>query len=274
MTQPKPTPTLEDVLLELVDPGFNFRFDLNLTPEFRECIRVEGVRVPISLTKLATGRYRTIAGHRRAQAAREAGHKTIPALIHGEMPEAEEKALGLLDNIAREDITPYDTFMGLKALRELGMKGKDIATKSGLSEAMVSQIGALDKLCPEAMEAFKAGKIGVTKAYKVAASPDQLATLSLFLGGETRDAVAQKTRAAKTSDSDTEKTEKLPVALSTGIVIIKAKKDKDGKETLNLAAARQLLVDAMAKVDNAIRLGYSAKTAAKAWDETKNVSAR
>ena len=54
---------------------------------------------------------------------------------------------------------------------------------------------------------------------------------------------------------------------TAGAVVIKARK---GEKSLNLAAARELLVAAMAKVDEAIKLGYSAKTAILAWSETKD----
>lgn len=184
------------------------------------------------------------------------------------LSEATILSLTMIENLQRLDQTDYQTFVGLDQLEKTGsLQRQEIARLIGKSAGMVTQYLSARDLCPEALEAFKEGRIGVTKAYKVATSPDQLATLDLFLNGETRDEGSRKGRAAKSSETDTEKTEKLPVALAAGVVIIKAKK---GQEAINLTGARVLLVDALAKIDHAIKLGYSTKTAVSAWDETKN----
>ena len=82
----------EDVVkeldLDLIDDLFSFEhpFDKSYKrsdgiEELTEQIRLSGVLVPITVRKAVGGRYECLAGHRRRKAAKEAGLKSIPAII-------------------------------------------------------------------------------------------------------------------------------------------------------------------------------------------------
>ena len=97
-----------------------------------------------------------------------------------------------------------------------------------------------------------AGKLGVTKAYKVANSPDQLATLALFLNGETREAVGRKTRRA--SSAPAVRASKIKVPLVSGATVTVA------GEGVSLEEAVDALAEAMKAMKQAIAKGLTAKS--------------
>ena len=131
---------------------------------------------------------------------------------------------------------------------------------------MVTQYLCPDDLCPEAMAAFEAGKFGITKAYQIVKSPDQLATLALFLNGETRESVDKKTRKAKVvpvAPADLAKRISLP-PVGKAAVVIAARKVEDGKsEEISLDDALEAVQEAARQIKAAQAKGISAATAAR-----------
>jgi len=90
-------------------------FDENAIQELARSIKARGIIQPVLVKPADGGKYELIAGERRWRAAREAGLKTIPALVRsaGE-PEALE--LALIENLQREDLNPIES---AKAYRQL-----------------------------------------------------------------------------------------------------------------------------------------------------------
>jgi ParB/RepB/Spo0J family partition protein len=217
-----------------------------------------------------------IAGHRRLAAAILVGKPTLDVIITDEaLSDSQIRGIQLEENIHRADLTGHEKWQACKELLELnaGWNGKDLAGHLHLDPSSVTRLLSPEKCIAEAQAALRDGKITISDCYAISklAPEDQPGLLALKLEGASRDELERKGRAArntaKNGDTDTAKVERLPVALSAGTVIIKAKK---GEEALNLAAAKVLLVEALAKVDCAIKMGYSTKTAVHAWDETKH----
>jgi ParB/RepB/Spo0J family partition protein len=221
-------------------------------------IRDNGILQPVGA--LESGRM--IWGRRRRRAAQKLGLKLVPvAVFPATLTEAQIIGLTMQENLLHKALSPHETYLGLIKFRDAcpDMLQRDIAAASGMSEGMASQIYALEKLCPEAMEAFKAGKLGVTKAYKVATAECQSSKLAFFLNGGTREEDNQKTRKAKpVAQGDLAKRIVLPPVGKTAVTI--ASTEKGGE--ISLEDALQAVQEAARHIKAAQAKAISAKTAA------------
>src|SRR6476646_3686587 len=99
-----------------------------------------GVVQPLIVRPLRDGRYELIAGERRWRAAREAGLRTVPAIVRDE-GEAERLQTALIENMAREDLNPVDEARACAALIEdLGLRKKELARRLGRSRPSISNL--------------------------------------------------------------------------------------------------------------------------------------
>lgn len=102
-------------------------------------IRENGLLQPVTVRR-HQGRYQLIAGERRLRACKMAGLERIPALLY-EPDDAQTAALGLLENLQRQDLDPFDQARGIRdvialwgcsqaeAARRLGMAQPTLANK-------------------------------------------------------------------------------------------------------------------------------------------------
>ena len=67
----------------------------------------QGVIQPLLVRPRAAGGYELVAGERRWRAAREAGRPTVPAVVR-EADDRDTLLLGLIENVAREQLTPVE----------------------------------------------------------------------------------------------------------------------------------------------------------------------
>ena len=103
-------------------------------------IRENGLLQPISVRKMSDGGYELVAGERRLRACRLAKMTTIPAILCTYADE-QTAALGLLENLQRADLNPFEQAQGLKdvmvlwdctqaeAAKRLGMAQPTFANK-------------------------------------------------------------------------------------------------------------------------------------------------
>ena len=97
-----------------------------------------GVIVPIKLKKNGKG-YTTVYGHRRIEATRLAGLKTIEAFV-ADVDDAELLTHALIENVVREDMTPVDVAKALKQIKdETEWTNAQIGKKFGMGEDAVGQ---------------------------------------------------------------------------------------------------------------------------------------
>ena len=104
-----------------------------------QSIRENGLLQPISVRKAAEG-YELVAGERRLRACKLAQMTTIPAILCSYADE-QTAALGLLENIQRTDLNPFEQAQGLRdilvlwdctqaeAAKRLGMAQPTLANK-------------------------------------------------------------------------------------------------------------------------------------------------
>ena len=112
-------------------------FDQISLEELAQSIRENGVITPLTLRKNGD-KYQIIAGERRWRASRLAGLKEVPAHVI----EADDRtafALGLIENLQRQDLDPMEEAAGYKTLmEEYGMTQEQAAERVGKSRPAVA----------------------------------------------------------------------------------------------------------------------------------------
>ncbi len=109
-----------------------------------------------------------IAGHRRHAAAEQAGLVELPISVRNDLA-GDENAVAamLIENIHRQSLAPMDEAAALQRLADGGMKQRDIATRTGISQSQVSKRLALLKLPAEAQDAVRAGTLQLQDAARL-----------------------------------------------------------------------------------------------------------
>src|SRR5262245_46923055 len=128
------------------------RMDQGALADLAASIKAQGLMQPILARPLGAGRYEIVAGERRWRAARMAGLTSVPALVR-EMPDRHALALGLIENLQREDLNPLEEAAGLKRLvEEFGMTHAEAAEAVGRSRTGITNALRLLELAPPVQE--------------------------------------------------------------------------------------------------------------------------
>ena len=145
--------------LEWIEPSpYQARtvFDDNEIAALAVSILQNGLLQPVSVRRLGLHRYQLVAGERRLRACRLAQLQKIPAIL-SEFDESESAALGLLENMQRAQLDPFDTARGIReVIRLWGCTQAEAARRLGLSQsALANKLRLLSlteeqqKLCTE-----------------------------------------------------------------------------------------------------------------------------
>jgi ParB family chromosome partitioning protein len=131
--------------------------------ELTNSIKAQGVMQPIVVRRAATQgpnpRYEIIAGERRWRAAQRAGLTTIPAIVR-EASDEVAVALGLVENIQREDLNPIEEGVALQRLQdEFHLTQQQVADAVGKSRVAVTNLLRLLNLSPEARSLLERGEL-------------------------------------------------------------------------------------------------------------------
>ena len=114
------------------------RFEPEAHAGLAESIRSQGVVQPLLVRPRPSGGYELIAGERRWRAAREAGLETVPAVVRP-ADDRETLLLGLVENVARENLTPVEEARAYAVLAdEFGLSLGEIGERVGRSKPAVS----------------------------------------------------------------------------------------------------------------------------------------
>jgi len=125
-------------------------FDEQELAGLAQSIRENGLLQPISVRKTADGSYELVAGERRLRACKLAKMQTIPAILCNYSDER-TAALGLLENLQRENLNPFEQAQGLRdvmvlwdctqaeAAKRLGMAQPTLANKLRLLQLTTDQ---------------------------------------------------------------------------------------------------------------------------------------
>lgn len=122
-------------------------------------IRSSGVVQPIAVRPVAGDRYQIIAGERRWRAAGIAGLAVIPASVR-HADEAARLELGLVENLAREDLNPMEVALACAALVEdFGRTHGELAESLGRSRPVVSNLIRLLELPEDIQNLIASGAL-------------------------------------------------------------------------------------------------------------------
>ena len=106
--------------------------------ELADSIKAQGVIQPVIVREHGLSQYELIAGERRWRASQLAGLAEIPVGIKSIGDEA-ALAMGLIENIQRENLNPIEEAQGLKRLvDEFGLTHETVAKAVGRSRSAVS----------------------------------------------------------------------------------------------------------------------------------------
>ena len=121
----------------------------------------------------AAGGWELIAGERRWRAAREAGLKTIPAVVR-HADDRDSLLLALVENVAREQLTPVEEARAYAVLMdEFVLTLGDVAEKVGRSKPSVANRLRLLDLPDDVLGMVERGELSEGHARAVLAVPDQ-----------------------------------------------------------------------------------------------------
>jgi ParB family transcriptional regulator, chromosome partitioning protein len=150
------------------------RFDHEATAGLAESIKSEGVIQPVVLRPRVEGGYELIAGERRWRAAREAGVKTLPAVIR-EAGDRDTLLLGLVENVAREDLSPVEEARAYAVLMdEFELSLGEVSQRVGRSKPAISNKVRLLDLPDDVLAMVERGELSEGHARAVLAVPDQV----------------------------------------------------------------------------------------------------
>ena len=148
------------------------RFDHSSTAGLADSIRSQGVVQPVVLRPRLEGGYELIAGERRWRASREAGLPTVPALIR-EADDRDTLLLGLVENVARENLSPIEEARGYAVLiDEFELSLGEVSERVGRSKPAVSNKLRLLELSDDVLAMVERGELSEGHARAVLAVPD------------------------------------------------------------------------------------------------------
>lgn len=147
---------IQNISIEKLHPHpDNPRKDLGDLSELVESIKANGVLqnlTVVELDKYEAGYYRIVIGHRRFEAAKQAGLTELPCAI-STMDYKTQVGTMLLENMQRADLSIYEQAQGFQMMLNLGDTVNDIAEQTGFSSTTVRRRVKLLELDPEKFKA-------------------------------------------------------------------------------------------------------------------------
>jgi ParB family chromosome partitioning protein len=153
---------LRELPVELIAPNPTQprrRFDQETLQALAGSLGERGVLQPVLVRPRAGGTYELVTGERRWRAAQLAGLQTIPALVRPR-DDAEALELALIENMAREDLSPIEEARACAALvEELGLTREEVGRRVGRSRVAVSNLVRLLDLPEDVIELLQEGAL-------------------------------------------------------------------------------------------------------------------
>ena len=139
-------------------------FDEQSLNELAGSIKLHDIIQPLTVSKLASGKYQLIAGERRFRAAKIAGLKDIPAYVR-QANDAELLELALLENLQREDLNAIEIGLSYKRMMdELHYTQEQVSERMGKERSTVTNYIRLLKLPPDIQLAVRGATISMGHA--------------------------------------------------------------------------------------------------------------
>jgi ParB family chromosome partitioning protein len=139
-------------------------FDEQALQELAASIRIHDIIQPLTVARIAGGKYRLIAGERRFRAAKLAGLKDVPVYLR-EANDQQLLELALLENLQRENLNAIEVALSYKRLMdELHYTQEEVAERMSKERSTVANYVRLLKLPPDIQIAVRNGLISMGHA--------------------------------------------------------------------------------------------------------------
>lgn len=149
------------------------RFDDSDQAELAASIATHGVLQPLLVSENGDDGYILIAGERRWRAARQAGLRTVPAVVRERLDETRQLELALIENLQRRDLTPLEEARAFEHLRlDGGLSQAEIADRVGFDRSTVANALRLLKLPAEVQELVESRELSAGHARALLAFRD------------------------------------------------------------------------------------------------------
>lgn len=139
-------------------------FDEAALQELADSIRMHDIIQPVTVVKLANGKYQLISGERRWRASKMAGLKDIPAYIRT-ADDQEMLELALLENLQRENLNAIEIALSYRRLMdECDLTQEQVAERMNKERSTVTNYLRLLKLPPDVQKAVRDGELSMGHA--------------------------------------------------------------------------------------------------------------
>ena len=143
-------------------------FDLEKLKELAQSIQSNGLVQPVVVRRIGQ-EYQLIAGERRWRAARLAGLKAIPAVVH-DVSEYKTLELALVENIQRQDLDPIEEASAYVSLIEdFGLTQEEVSLRVGKDRSSIANMIRLLRLPEDIKERIQAGILSMGHARAILA---------------------------------------------------------------------------------------------------------
>lgn len=130
-------------------------FDEQSLQELAESIKLHDIIQPLTVSRLANGKYQLIAGERRFRASKIAGIKDVPAYIR-QANDQQLLELALLENIQRENLNAVEMGLSFKRMmEELNYTQEQVAERMGKERSTVTNYIRILRLPPDILAAVR-----------------------------------------------------------------------------------------------------------------------
>ncbi len=139
-------------------------FDEKALKELSESILLHDIIQPVTVAKMANGKYRLISGERRFRASKMAGLKDIPAYVRT-ANDQELLEMALLENLQRENLNAIEISLSYKRLMdECSLTQEQVAERMKKERSTVANYLRLLKLPPDIQKAVRDGVLSMGHA--------------------------------------------------------------------------------------------------------------
>jgi len=174
-------------------------FDEDAIEELAQSISAYGIIQPISIRRLATGRYELVAGERRLRAARRLGMEEVPAIIV-DITDRDSAAIALLENLQREDLNFIEEAEAYNNLmKEHSYTQEKLAEVIGKKQSTIANKIRILKLSDRVRKILIANSLTERHARALLKLPDEAAQMKVL------EAVVKNSLNVKATESIVEK---------------------------------------------------------------------
>ncbi|MFC4263730.1 ParB/RepB/Spo0J family partition protein [Ferruginibacter yonginensis] len=139
-------------------------FDETALNELAASIKIHNIIQPLTVSPIAGGKFRLVAGERRYRASKIAGLKDVPVYVR-EVTSSQLLELALLENLQRENLNAIEVALSYKRLMDdLDYTQEKVAERMGKERSTVTNYIRLLKLPPDIQVAVRNGVISMGHA--------------------------------------------------------------------------------------------------------------